>query len=195
MVGFALGLIITFLPPVAHAGVDGNTYRDPDTGFAITKPADWQFVKEAKAYGLKLKDDTVMKAANRTVVAFAQEQEKSFFGVRPTVGVERLKLPRQMSAVDWLSEEMRRQAEHDKHFVPSSPALATTIDQVKSAARAAYVNSTVISGREVKVYHALYVVPSGGQVYLVHMNCSESLVHQVIDAFGKIADSIHAREN
>ncbi|MGE4130858.1 MAG: hypothetical protein AB7F86_04435 [Bdellovibrionales bacterium] len=187
-------LILLFFVPFAHAGIYQNTFKDPESGFAIEKPADWKFVEAPKAHGLKLKNDKQMKAVNKTIVTFTKPMGKDFGGVRPTVGVEKLTLPKNSTPVKWLAQELKRQEKHDKYFVPASQALETTIDQVDHAARAAYVNSTVIQGVEVKVYHVLYVVPSGGKTFLINMNCNESLAQEYVGKFGEIAETISARK-
>lgn len=184
-------LICLFAPSTGLARISGDKFTDPDSGFSISKPADWEFVQTPKAKGLKLNDESVMKAVNKTIVTFAKNVD--VFGVKPTVGVERLTLAKGKSPLDWLKEELQRQSDHSKNFQPGSQALITTVDQVRNAARASYVNTTVVQGREVRVYHILYVVPSSGRVYLVHMNCNEGLASQYVDVFGKIADSIVAK--
>jgi hypothetical protein len=175
------------------AKIVGNKFSDVDSGFAISKPADWEFVATPKGHGLKLKDNSVMKPGITPIVTFAKILDKSFTGVRPTVGVDRRTLPKKMSPVEWLKGEVQRQATHDKYYVPASGAIETVIDEVPNGARAAWVNSIEVQGREQRVYHAVYVVPSRGKIYLINMNCSDALMTQYIDQFAKIAESIEAK--
>jgi hypothetical protein len=178
---------------LSHAEFVGDKFKDPDAEFSITKPADWEFVKSPKGKPIKLTDDSLHHIPSKAIAAFAKNVGKDFFGIKPTVSIERLALPKKMTPLDWLTDEVKRQAGRSKYYQPASPAQLTTIDQVNDGARAAFVNTTVIQGREVRVYHVIYLVPSGGKVFLVNMNCSEGLASQYVEAFGKIADSMEAR--
>lgn len=191
--GLVLPVLALFFVNSVMAGISGNTFTDPKSGLSISKPAGWEFVKTLKAHGLQLKDGTMTGAQNKTLVAFTKDMGKSFSGVKPTVGVERLNLPKKADPVEWLTEELKRQEEHDKYYVPGSSPMPTVIDGAKGG-RAAYVNSTVIEGKQTLVYHVLYVVPSGGEFLLIHMNCNDELTKDYIDAFAKIAGTITVKQ-
>lgn len=183
-------MIFFFIFLSAFARTTGDTFFDGNSGFSISKPADWEFVREKKSYGLQLKDGKMTAPEPGTIVTFAKSMGDKFFGVPPTVGVRHLNAVKPgADLTKWLEGELKSQATHDKYFVPASTAIMTTIDG-KKGARAAYVNGTVIKGQEVRVYHVLYVVPAGGKVYLIHMNCNEGLSSQYLEVFSKIAGSI-----
>ena len=116
MLNLFIAVTALLLPTPSHARISKDQYTDPATGFSISKPADWEFVQAPKAHGLKLKDESVMNAVNKTVVTFTKNLSKDFFGVKPTVGVERKDLPAKTSPVDWLTEEVKRQADQNKYY-------------------------------------------------------------------------------
>ncbi len=184
------GLLFSTL---ALARITGDTYFDDKTGFSISKISGWEFVTDKKSYGLQLKDGKMTSPDSDTLVTMVKKMGDGFFGVPPTVGVQVLKVKPGADLVKWLDEEMKRQKEHDNVFQQATAPLMMTIGGRKGASTA-YVNSTVIKGQQVHVYHALYVVPAGNKVYLVHMNCNEAIANVTSEAFSKIAGTIQTEQ-
>ncbi|MGZ3722317.1 MAG: hypothetical protein ACXVA9_05275 [Bdellovibrionales bacterium] len=192
----ALMIVLLFAAPSlficepANCRISGDTFYDGKTGFAISKPADWEFVKIQKNSGIQLKNNQVTPVEDGLLVSFTKNMGDKFTGVPPTAGVKILNNVKAGSdLVQWVEGELHRQATHDKYFFPGSAAISTPIDG-KSGARASYVNSTIFKGNEVRVYHILYVVPVGRKVYLIHMNCNEELENKFVGVFSEIAGSI-----
>jgi hypothetical protein len=187
-------VFVCLVNSVCFAGIQNNEFTDTKSGFAISKPSDWEFVQTPKSYGLVLKDESVIHPNKNSLVIFTKAKPAGYFGVRPTVSAERLTLPPKTTALVWLTDEMNRQATHSKNYVPGSPATLTSFDDSVEGARSSYINSTVFEGRELNIYHVLYVVPSRGKFFLVHMNCNEELAKEYVGVFAKIAASIEAKK-
>lgn len=188
---FLLGILI--LCELGYADIKGDTFSEPKTGFRISKPKDWEFVRDPKTFGIELKNGFTEKE-NGLIVTFSKKSKKAAAGVRPSVGVTRLSVAPKTTLVEWLERELESQKEHDRYFVPASNAIATKMEGDRSAARAAFINSTVIDGRDVHVYHVVYVVHSGGQVYMINMNCNEDESNEYVGTFGEIAGSIEVNQ-
>ena len=122
-------MIFLFVFLSAFARTTGDTFFDGKSGFSISKPADWEFVREKKSYGLQLKDGKMTAPEPGTIVTFAKSMGDKFFGVPPTVGVRYLNSVKPgADLAKWLEGELKSQATHDKYFVPASTAITTTID-------------------------------------------------------------------
>ena len=184
-------LIAAIVTQTVSATLAGNKFLDEKSGFTIEKPQDWVFNKEQKSYGIQLNTEKMTSAETGILVSFTKKMPAGFQGVKPSVGVKTLDSVKPGSNLQqWLANELKSQETHDKFFAPGSPATASSIDGITGAAQAAYVNSTVIDGREFHVYHVLYVVPAGKKTFLVNMNCNDDLANKYVGVFGEIAGSI-----
>jgi hypothetical protein len=186
--------MLVFIAGSAAADISKNTFRDPKSGFSISKPSSWEFVNNAKTFGVQLKNDRFASNANDLIVTFRKAMGPRFSGVSPVVGVSILSdVKPSANLVRWLDDELKRQSDQDKFFVPGGTAFASDFDNAKGA-RASYISSTVINGVDVRVYHVLYLVASGKKVFLINMNCSEEIEYDFVGAFADIAGSVHVRE-
>lgn len=187
-------LSVLIFSSLVDARITGDTYFDDKTGFSISKIPGWDFVTDKKSYGLQLKDGKMTSADADTLVTIAKKMGDGFVGVPPSVGVQVLKVKPGADLVQWLEDEMAKQKEHDKVFQQATAPMMMTIGGKKGASTA-YVNSTIIKGQEVQVYHALYAVPAGQRVYLIHMNCNDSIANVTVEAFSKIAGTIQTEQD
>lgn len=184
-------LVTLLICQSVFADISGNTFRDPKSGFAISKPSDWVFVTHPKTHGIALKGNGLTAAENGLIITFTKDMGDGFFGVKPSVGIKQLTVAPKSSLLQWLEGEMKSQAFHDKQFVSASSPVETKIEGGRAGARAAFTNSTIIEGREVVVYHAVYVVASGDKVFLINMDCNDDLANKFVDIFAEIAGTIH----
>lgn len=183
---------VLFIGVQVFAGISGNTFTDPKLKFSIDKPADWEFAKESKSFGIELKSG-MSSAETGILVSFSKRMGEGFFGIKPSVGVTAPMIKPGVDLSAWLNDELNRQRAHDQYFVQVSGPILTTIETEHDAARIAFINSTTIDGQQVRVYHAVYLVRSGKRVILINMNCNENLANDYADTFAKIAGSIHFR--
>lgn len=185
-----LGLIFVSLS--LWAGVTGGKFKDAQSGFGISAPKNWEFLKEPKTYGIELKNSGMTSSQSGIVISLAKKVPPGFAGVRPTVGVTKIKSNPKGNLVKWLEQELESQKHHDQYYFPASTPIGTTLGDDTGAARAAFINSTVINGQQVRVYHAVYAVKSGGSAFLINMNCNEDMSNEMVNDFSEIAGSIEA---